>query len=54
MWIVSGFAAKHKVLNHKSFLYILSFNDEPQKFSPSNDLTHVVILAMDLKINIDL
>jgi len=42
MWIVLGFAAKHKVLKRKSFPYILSFSDEPQKFSPSNDLMYTV------------
>ena len=34
MWIVLGFAAKYKNLNHKSFPYILSFSDEPWKFPP--------------------
>ena len=40
-----GIAVKHKVLNHESFPYILSFSDKPQKFSPSNinDLTYTVI-----------
>jgi len=42
MWIVLGFTAKHKVLNHESFPYIFSFSDEPQKFSPSNDLMYMV------------
>ena len=40
MWIVSGFAAKHKVLNRESFPYTLSFSDELQKFFPSNDLMY--------------
>jgi len=41
MWIVLVFAAKQKVLNHESFPYILSFSDESQKFSLSNDLTYM-------------
>jgi len=42
VWIVSGFAAKHKVLNRESFPYILSFSDELQKSSPLNDLMYMV------------
>jgi len=33
-----------EVLNCESFPYILSFSDEPQKFSPSNDLMYTVIV----------